>query len=133
MKNAFFAHDALQEHAAFPRRIVLPYPYRKISTGYEEGFTAWVKKDLQAILNRRVVDTKKVFLLLHQPESVLPPPLVTTSTTMCQIVQLNRRTLVFTIRILVLDGEAGAIESHIAEKCTSSLYKKPSISSSTTF
>ena len=41
----------------------------------------------------------------HQPEGILSPPLVTTSTVTCQIVQLNRRDTVFTIGILDLGVE----------------------------
>ena len=58
---------------------------------------------------------QKVSILLparHQPESILPPPLVTTSTISRQIVQQNKRGLALVIGIQVLDVEkAGAIES----------------------
>ena len=102
-----------KQHGALPRRIVLPYPYSEILSGYEEdvssirdGLTAWVNSDFESILNRHVV--QKVFILLtarHIPESILPPPLVTASAFTCQIVQLNRRGSAFIIGILVLDME----------------------------
>ena len=63
---------------------------------------------------------QKVFILLtarHQPERILPPPLVTTSTITCQIVQLNRRGSAFIIGILVLDVEKQELlKSHIVGK-----------------
>ena len=68
-----------------------------VTCGFEEdvsstwdGFTAWVESDPDTTLKRHL---KKVFILLtamHQPESIFPP-LVATSTITCQIVQLNKR------------------------------------------
>ena len=49
----------------FPKRLSLPYPDEEILSGYEEdfssiqdGFSAWVKTDPEAILKRHVVNAK---------------------------------------------------------------------------
>ena len=62
-----------KQYGAFPRRIVLPYPYSEILSGYEkdvsstrDDFTAWVKSDPETILQRHVVDSKGVYLAYRE-------------------------------------------------------------------
>ena len=106
-----FTHP--KQYGAFPRRIVLPYSYSEILSGYEEedvsstqdGFTAWVKSDPETVLNRHVVDSNGIYLAhreaparKHSPSSSGYHFNLTRL-----IVQLNKRGLAFTIGISVLE------------------------------
>ena len=138
LRSFHFIHP--EQYGAFPRRIVLPYPYSEILSRYEEDvssirddFTAWVKSDPETILQRHVVDSKGIYLAYREAPATRHS-LVITSTITCQTVQLIRRGSVFTIGILDLDVEKQELlKVTLRRNSTSSLCKKPSSASSTTF
>ena len=68
-----------KQFGAFLRRLVLPYPYEEILSGYEEdvssirdGFTAWVKSEPETILRRHVVDVTRASAAFRKTLSFLP-------------------------------------------------------------
>ena len=67
-KTRSFHFIHLKQYGAFPRRIVLPYHFSEIFSGYEEDvsaiqdeFTAWLKCHRETILKRHVVDSKCIY------------------------------------------------------------------------
>ena len=62
-----------KQFGAFARRLVLPYSYEEILSGYEEdvsskrdGFSAWVKANPETILRRHIVDVTRAYAALHE-------------------------------------------------------------------
>ena len=112
--------------ARFPRRIVSPYPYREILSGYEEDvssirddFTAWVKSDPETILKRHVVDSKGIYPAYREAPARRHSP---SSSGYHFDNNVPNRSAEQTRRSVSnwnpgpRRGKAGAIESHIAGK-----------------
>ena len=70
-RSFHFIHP--KQYGAFPRRMVLPYSYGEILSGYEkdvssirDGFTAWVKSDPETILRRHIVDVTRAYAAFRE-------------------------------------------------------------------
>ena len=132
-----------KQFGAFPRSIVLPYPYREILSGYEEDvssmrddFTAWVKSDHETILKRHVVDSKGIYPAYREAPARRHSPSSSGYhfDNNVQTVQLSRRDSVSMVGILDLDVEQQEpLKATLRVNGTSLLYKNPSSTSSTTF
>ena len=124
LRSFHFIHP--EQYGAFPRRIVLPYLYSEILSGYEEDvssirddFTAWVKSDPETILQRHVVDLKGIYLAYREAPARRHSP--SSSGYHFNNNVPNRsaeqtRLGFYNWNPGLRRGKAGAIESYIAEK-----------------